>query len=128
MPSPCRAFKTPRVVSALSASRSELRETPSLMANSLSLGSLSPGLISPDMMSCFIWDIAWLVTDIGSPTFLSSAFARDSFEHEYEMGPDRRQVHKCVTVLRPETELLALGSEVSSFERLTLGEHLDAQS
>ena len=62
VPSPTRGSSTPTSVNARTASRRELRESPSRSASSCSFGSREPAANSPSMMSCLIFSIAWSVS------------------------------------------------------------------
>src|SRR5260370_11033271 len=68
VPSPCLTSSTRSCDSARTASRSELRESPSWAANSLSLGRRSPGPQLPETMSSRILSIASSVTLRGRVT------------------------------------------------------------
>ena len=61
MPSPTFGSSTPTSVSARTASRSELRESPRRDASTASLGSLAPAVNSPETIRSLIFAIAWSV-------------------------------------------------------------------
>jgi hypothetical protein len=67
VPSPCRTSRTLTRVSAFTASRSELRDSPSSAARSASLGSFSPGRTRPEMIISLILPIASSVSATARP-------------------------------------------------------------
>src|SRR5215212_28708 len=85
---------------ARTASRKELRESPSLLASSFSRGSFSPGPTCPERIICFMPMMAWSVR------------AKSLLQYDHGVGTDRRQRYPRVSVHHLEIERLAPGREI----------------
>src|SRR5215218_1758234 len=101
---------------ARTASRSELRESPSRVASSFSLGSLSPGPTCPERIICFI------------PVMASSVRAKFLLQYDRGVRPDRRQTYTHVAIHQVEVERLASRCEIYPLDRSPIRQDLDAES
>jgi hypothetical protein len=96
------------------ASLKELRESPSLVASSFSLGSFSPGPTWPERIIRFI------------PVMASSVRAKMLLQYDCGMRPNRWQRYLRVAVHHVEVHRLDPWHEIHPFDRSPVRENIDA--